>query len=141
MIALTSIEYDIIRRIISGDLTPISTCSEEEQLVIRLLIEERRIILTSRNTYLVPVKTRRDCLEHKDELEQQEDQRAREDAKRASDRAHADQDRKLHFKHDWRIAFFEVFGGFVLGAVADHLFDIVGRAVELWLALSGVFGH
>ena len=72
---MTSIEYDIIRRIISGDLTPISTCSEEEQLVIRLLIEERRIILTSRNTYLVPVKTRRDCLEHKDELEQQEEQR------------------------------------------------------------------
>lgn len=141
MIDLTSLEYDVIRRIISGELTPLSACSEEEQFVIRLLIYERRLMTTSRNTYLVPVKTRRDCLEHKDKLEQQEEERARKEADRASDRAHADQDRKLHFKHDWRIAFFEVFGGFVLGAVADHLFDIVGRAVELWLALSGVFGH
>lgn len=138
---MTSIEYDIIRRIISGDLTPISTCSEEEQLVIRLLIEERRIILTSRNTYLVPVKTRRDCLEHKDKLEQQEEERARKEADRASDRAHADQDRKLHFKHEWRIAIFEVLCGFLLGAISDHFFDIVGRAVELWLALSGMFGQ
>ena len=136
---MTSIEYDIIRRIISGDLTPISTCSEEEQLVIRLLIEERRIILTSRNTYLVPVKTRRDCLEHKDELEQQEEQRARKEADRASDRAHADQDRKLHFKHDWRIAVFNAISGFVLGAVADHFLDIVGNAVRLWSSLLAMF--
>ena len=138
---MTSIEYDIIRRIISGDLTPISTCSEEEQLVIRLLIKERRIIWTSRNTYLVPVKTRRDCLEHKDELEQQEEERARKEADRASDRAHADQDRKLHFKHEWRIAIFEVLGGFLLGAISDHFFDIVSRAVEIWLALSVMFGQ
>lgn len=136
---MTSIEYDIIRRIISGDLTPISTCSDEEQIVIRLLIKERRIILTSRNTYLVPVKTRRDCLEHKDKLEQQEEQRAREDAKRASDRAHADQDRKLHFKHEWRIAIFNAIVGFFVGAISDHFFDIVSRAVEIWLALSVMF--
>ena len=138
---MTSIEYDIIRRIISGDLTPISTCSEEEHLVIRLLIEERRIILTSRNTYLVPVKTRRDCLEHKDELEQQEEERARKEADRASDRAHADQDRKLHFKHEWRIAIFNAIVGFFVGAISDHFFDIVGRAVEIGLALSGMFGQ
>lgn len=138
---MTSIEYDIIRRIISGDLTPISTCSEEEQLVIRLLIQERRIILTSSNTYLVPVKTRRDFLEHKDELEQQEEERARKEADRASDRAHADQDRKLHFKHEWRIAIFELLGGFLLGAISDHFFDIVGRAVEIGLAISGMFGQ
>ena len=138
---MTSIEYDIIRRIISGDLTPISTCSEEEQLVIRLLIQERRIILTSRNTYLVPVKMRRDFLEHKDELEQQEEERARKEADRASDRAHADQDRKMHFKHEWRIAIFELLGGFLLGAISDHFFDIVGRAVEIGLAISGMFGQ
>ena len=136
---MTSIEYDIIRRIISGDLTPISTCSEEEQLVIRLLIQERRIILTSRNTYLVPVKTRRDCLEHKDKLEQQEEERARKEADRASDRAHADQDRKLHFKHDWRIAVFNAISGFVLGAVADHFLDIVGNAVRLGSSLLSLF--
>ena len=138
---MTSIEYGIISQIISGDLTPISTCSEEEQLVIRLLIQERRIILTSRNTYLVPVKTRRDFLEHKDELEQQEEERARKEADRASDRAHADQDRKLHFKHEWRIAIFELLGGFLLGAISDHFFDIVGRAVEIGLAISGMFGQ
>ena len=136
---MTSIAYDIIRRIISGDLTPISTCSDEEHLVIRLLIEERRIILTSRNTYLVPVKTRRDCLEHKDELEQQEEERARKEADRASDRAHADQDRKLHFKHEWRIAIFNAIVGFFVGAISDHFFNIVSRAVEIWLALSGMF--
>lgn len=136
---MTSIEYDIIRRIISGDLTPISTCSEEEQLVIRILIQERRIILTSRNTYLVPVKTRLDCLEHKDKLEQQEEERARKEADRASDRAHADQDRKLHFKHEWRIAIFNAIVGFFVGAISDHFFNIVSRAVEIWLALSGMF--
>ena len=138
---MTSIEYDIIRRIISGDLTPISTCSEEEQLVIRILIQERRIILTSRNTYLVPVKTRRDCLEHKDKLEQQEEERASKEADRASDRAHADQDRKLHFKHEWRIAIFNAIVGFFVGAISDHFCDIVSRAVEIGLAISGMFGQ
>ena len=65
---MTSLEYDVIRRIIFGDLTPLSACSEEEQFVIRLLIYERRLMTTSRNTYLVPSQTRRDYLEHQDEL-------------------------------------------------------------------------
>ena len=136
---MTSLEYDVIRRIISGELTPLSACSEEEQFVIRLLIYERRLMTTSRNTYLVPSQTRRDYLEHQDELEKEEEERARKEADRASDRAHADQDRKLHFKHEWRIAIFNAIVGFFVGAISDHFFNIVSRAVEIWLALSGMF--
>ena len=69
------------------------------------------------------------------------DEQARHEAERISDRAHADQDRKLHFKHEWRIAIFELLGGFLLGAISDHFFDIVGRAVEIGLAISGMFGQ
>ena len=67
------------------------------------------------------------------------DEQARHEAERISDRAHADQDRKLHFKHDWRIAVFNAISGFVLGAVADHFFDIVGNAVRLWSSLLSLF--
>ena len=67
------------------------------------------------------------------------DEQARHEAERISDRAHADQDRKLHFKHDWRIAVFNAISGFVLGAVSDHFLDIVGNAVRLWSSLLAMF--
>lgn len=67
------------------------------------------------------------------------DEQACHEAERISDRAHADQDRKLHFKHDWRIAVFNAISGFVLGAVADHFLDIVGNAVRLWSSLLAMF--
>ena len=71
------------------------------------------------------------------------DDRAKQEADRAAqeaaDRAYADEDRKKQFRHDWRIAIFETFTSFILGAVFDHLFDIVGNAARLWLALKHVF--
>jgi len=72
-----------------------------------------------------------EALRRKDELEQQKQEEARKDAERASDRAYADENTQKHFRHDWRINIFNVTAGFVLGIVADHLFDIVGNAVRL----------
>lgn len=71
-----------------------------------------------------------------DERTQQEASRA---ADRISDRAYADQNAKKQFRHDWRIAIFETLTSFILGAVFDHFFDIVGNAARLWLALKHVF--
>lgn len=74
--------------------------------------------------------------EARDEREKQAIQHA---ADRVADRAHADENTQKQFKHDWRIAIFNVTAGFILGAIADHFLDIVGNAVRLWLALKHVF--
>ena len=65
--------------------------------------------------------------------------KAEAEEKDMADRAKANQDRKEHFRHDWRIAVFEAVFGFILGMISDHLFDIVGCAVEIWrsVLLSG----
>lgn len=72
----------------------------------------------------------------RDERERQE---AKQAAQRVEDRAHADQNAKQQFKHDWRIAIFNAISSFALGAIADHFFDIVGNASRLFLALKHVF--
>lgn len=57
--------------------------------------------------------------------EQRSKQKEDEETSKREERAHLDQQTKKQFRHDWRVAAFEVFGGFVLGAIADHFFDIV----------------
>lgn len=57
--------------------------------------------------------------------EQRSQQKKDEDASKREERSYLDQQTKKQFRHDWRVAAFEVFGGFVLGAIADHFFDIV----------------
>ena len=69
------------------------------------------------------------------QLQKERQQKASEEAKRIADRAYADQNTKKQFRHDWRVAVFEVLGAFILGAIADHFFDIVGYADRLWSAL------
>lgn len=72
-------------------------------------------------------------------LKQASDESAQREADRAADRAYADQNAQKQFRHDWRIAIFETVTGFILGAIFDHFFDIVGNAVRLWLALKHIF--
>ena len=74
-----------------------------------------------------------------DQLEQQEQQQAAQREQYQTQRADADQDRKKQFRHDWRIAFVEIFASFVLGAIADHFFDIVVKCAELWFFLASLF--
>lgn len=72
--------------------------------------------------------------------DQEEEQRADEEATRAAERANLDQQTKKQFRHDWRIAIFETVAGFLLGAIADHFFDIVGNASSTVLALLRALG-
>lgn len=71
-------------------------------------------------------------LDYLEELDRQRQQQADEEARRMSDYAHADENTQKHFRHDWRIAIFEALSGFILGAIADHFFDIIGNAARLW---------
>lgn len=138
---MTDIELKLISRILSGELTPLSELTDEERFAVRLMRSERRLFATERNTFVIPDRTRREYLELKQQLERDIAERARKEAERMSDRAYADENTKKQFRHNWRIAIFEVVGSFLLGAIADHFFDIVGNAVRLWLALSHVFSH
>lgn len=58
-------------------------------------------------------------------LKEKAEKKADEETSKREERAYLDQQTKKQFRHDWRVAAFEVFGGFVLGAIADHFFDIV----------------
>ena len=80
-----------------------------------------------------------ETLRRKDRLEQQKQEEAGKNAERASDRAYADKNAKKQFRHDWRIAVFNLLGGFVLGATVNHFVDIVGYAAWLWRSFSEWF--
>lgn len=83
-------------------------------------------------------------LSTQDAAEKAEQERARQqaeaDAAKAEERAHLDQQTKKQFRHDWRIAIFELIGGFLLGAVADHLFDVVGNTARTVIAVLTALG-
>lgn len=72
---------------------------------------------------------------HQEQLDHQRNERADEERKAVADRAHADKQTEKQFRHDWRIALFEVLGGFILGAIADNRFDVIGKAARLWAFL------
>lgn len=80
-----------------------------------------------------------ETLRRKDRLEQQKQEEARENAERAAERAYTDENTKKQFRHDWRIAGFNLLGGFVLGAIVNHFVDIVGYAAWLWRSFSEWF--
>lgn len=72
--------------------------------------------------------------------DQEEEQRADEEATRSAERANLDQQAEKQFRHDWRIAIFETVAGFLLGAIADHFFDVVGNASGAVLAFLRALG-
>lgn len=67
-------------------------------------------------------------------------QKAEADAAKAEERSHLDQQTKKQFRHDWRIAIFEVVSSFLLGAIADHFFDIVGNTASTVIAALTALG-
>lgn len=71
----------------------------------------------------------------KQEREEEAKREAKEAAKQAQADARADQQLHKQFKHDWRVAIFNVLSAFVLGLVAQYLFDIVGVATRAWNSL------
>lgn len=71
----------------------------------------------------------------KQRLQDKEDEHSYQAAARAAEHSYIDENRKKQFSHDWRIAIFNLVGGFILGTIADHFFDIVGYALRLWAFL------
>ena len=68
-------------------------------------------------------------------LNQEVKAEAKRKAEQEADRANTDKDRKLHFAHEWKIAVYTSFTSFIAGAIANHFFDVVARAVEWWTSL------
>lgn len=76
-----------------------------------------------------------DLSAEKQRLQDKEDEHSYQAATRAAEHSYIDENRKKQFSHDWRIAIFNLVGGFILGTIADHFFDIVGYALRLWAFL------
>lgn len=76
----------------------------------------------------------------KDADQERARQKAEADAAKAEERSNLDQQTKNQFRHDWRIAIFEVVSGFLFGAIADHFFDIVGNTSRTVIATLTALG-
>jgi len=137
---MTDLQYRLMLRIERDQPCPDEMFSREDQLILQTCIDNKwvRFTRTALNAVLTP-RGEAAILEHKNKLEQREREKSEQAAQRAADRAFADENTQKQFKHDWRIAIFETFTGFILGAIADHFLDIVGNAARLWLALKHVF--
>lgn len=70
-----------------------------------------------------------------DRRQREIEEEAKQQAERKADRANTNKDRKLHFAHEWKIAVYTSLTSFIAGAIANHFFDIVARAVEWWASL------
>ena len=119
---------------------------QELVLAMQRLIDDGYLFLFAHRFYSTAYVTQaglrayqEETLRRKDRLEQQKQEETRKNAERASDRAYADKNAKKQFRHDWRIAVFNLLGGFVLGAIVNHFVDIVGYAAWLWRSFSEWF--
>lgn len=133
-------ELSLLRRICDAnprlsvhDLTP------EERGALSALRREG-LITQDLDGFLLPRATAASVLQAADQRAQQSDdrraqQRSQQEASRRAERAYLDQQTKKQFRHDWRIAVFNVLAGFILGAVFDHFFDVIGYAAMLWRSL------
>ena len=135
---MTEIEFDLVGRIPSGDLTPSSILDDDEIFAVRLMLSERRLIHSSRGKYIVPDKTRREYADLKDHINQMAQQRAREETRQhameEADRAQAVVDKKQQQRHDFQVA---AFGGLVT-LFAEHFLDVVDF-IKSALEIAGLF--
>ena len=142
---MTALEYDLLVRIRDGRVSADDGFSSEEKTALNLFQHKSRgwVYLTENLIYIITRTGLIALSNHEEALENERRQRAQQEADRAAqqaaDRAYADENREKQFKHDWRIAIFNLISGFVLGTIADHFLDIIGNAVRLWLALKHVF--
>ena len=58
-------------------------------------------------------------------LKEKAEHKADEETSKCEERSYLDQQTKKQFGYDWRIAIFNLIGGFIMGAIIDHFFDIV----------------
>lgn len=118
---------------------PVSCIPSQYLNTVRLALIERGYIQKVSATMYEITKKGREALhqallleEEAEKARQQREQevaehRAYEDAKSCEERAHLHQQTQKQFRHDWRITAVNLLGGFILGAVADHFFDVVGN--------------
>ena len=127
-------EYVLLRRIRDERCTDASF-NQEEHVILRSMAKKHWIAWTTTERIVLLDAGQGALLEEDERLEHQRKQRAEEEEKARSQRSYADQQTQKQFRHDWWIAIFETLSGFILGAVADHFFDIVGHASRLWSSL------
>ena len=137
---ISAAEYRLFCRILGKDpdLPPLEGI---EQQIMYASMRSGLVKVGPNGDYYLSDRARLLMHRYKEQLEKENAENARRDADREADRAYADENTQKQFRHDWRIAIFETFTGFILGAVFDHFFDIVGNAARLWLALKHVFLH
>lgn len=139
---MTDLQYQVLLKVKQYQPCSDDLFTREEHIILNTCSKEKWIKWTRTNLDIVLTELGQAAiLEHEQLLKQQEQDRAEREAERAANRAYADENTQKQFKHDWRIAIFETFTGFMLGAIADHFLDIVGNAARLWLALKHVLFH
>lgn len=127
--------HDILARARDGRLGPFQILSEKERGLVSALAKQKLLWVDAAGNIRLEPAGYAALAAKEEEFQRQRQQRAYEDAARSAERAYFDQQTQKQFRHDWRIAVFELIGGFILGAVADHFFDIVGYAAGLWRSL------
>ena len=138
---LTDSEYKLLKKMRDLGGLDEDSLSREESETIRL-ISSRYYYPSPRSGRLIITRAGEIAMkEYEELLRQKEEEEADRQAQRAEDILQAEINTRKQFRHDWRIAIFETCAGFILGAVFDHFFDIVGGAVRLWLAFESVFLH
>lgn len=80
-------------------------------------------------------EARKEQLRREEQAKREREQQEILNAQIQADRTDADKKTKKQFRHDWRIAVFNTFISFALGAVFDHFVDIVSHASDLWRSL------
>lgn len=135
---ISSAEYRLFCRVRDKD-PELNHLEGEEQRIMHASLKSSLVRPDSNGNLYLPDKTVVLMSRYEEHLKKEREEHARRNADREADRAYADENTQKQFKHDWRIAIFEAFTGFILGAIADHFLDIVGNAARLWLALKHVF--
>lgn len=136
---MTDLQYRFLVSYIADGFPSRATLSKEDQALWRTCKEAKffRTAIDDTGNWFTTLSDvgRAAMLEHEQQLEHQRKQRAEEEEKARSQRSYTDQQTQKQFRHDWRIAIFETLSGFILGAIADHFFDIVGHASRFWCSL------
>ena len=133
---MTAMEHNLLQRLNNDLIEDWRELPDVEQSVLREMHRKGWLSRLDKAGYAWLSDAGKAALQAENErLDREAQKSAEDDAAKRAERAYLDQQTKKQFRHDWRIAFFEVLGGFLLGLIVDHLFDVIGYASCLWSAL------
>ena len=129
---MTIMERDLLQRLFDHQIADWRQLPETERLVLKNMHQKGWLRRLDKAGYAWLDPAGAAALQaEKERLEREEQQRAEDEAAKRAERAHLDQQAKKQFRHDWRVALFNLLAGVVLGLIADHFLNVVGSASQV----------